>query len=128
LRTPAAPCWTLKSEVGQLVLHPGYDDLTSNGHPCFLGRRQQHAYFTADVDLSLKDSVQTTDAGLAIFQNEHSFFFFGVRTCSLSSTEIFVEQESRTALAPTSTTLARKQLPAGNSQLKLRITNAGPKV
>ena len=35
LRTPATPCWTLRSETGQLVLHPGNDDLTSRGHPCF---------------------------------------------------------------------------------------------
>jgi len=99
----------LRSNASQLVLHPSYDDLTSRSHLCFLGRRQQHADFTATVDLSLKDSGQATDTGLAVFQNEHSFFL-GVRTCSLNRPEIFVEQGSGTALAPAGTMLARKQL------------------
>jgi len=128
LRMPTIPCWVLRSKVGQLVLQPGYDDLTSRGHPCFLGRRQQHADFIATVELSLKDTGQASDAGLAIFQNEHSFFFLGVRTSSLNTPEIFVEQGSGTALAPAGTMLARKQLPAGSHQIELRITDAGPAI
>ena len=128
LRMPTIPCWVLRSKVGQLVLQPGYDDLTSRGHPCFLGRRQQHADFIATVELSLKDTGQASDAGLAIFQNEHSFFFLGVRTSPSNTPEIFVEQGSGTALAPAGTMLARKQLPAGSHQIELRITDAGPAI
>lgn len=125
LRTPISPCWSLAS--GKLLLRPGFDDLPSRDHPCFLGRRQQHAGFTASITLHLENTNTSTDAGLAIFQNEHSFFFLGVRTSSTNSREIFVEQASGTASLPASTLLAHRSLPAAR-QIELRLDQAGAKI
>ena len=128
LRTPSQPCWALNSEARQVVMHPDHDDLTSRDHPCFLGRRQQHADFTATIDLSLRDNGRASDAGLAVFQNEHSFFFLGVTPCSLTTPEIFVEQGIGTMSSPSGIILAQKRLPAGGEKIELRITEAGPKI
>jgi xylan 1,4-beta-xylosidase len=70
----------------------------------------------------------STDAGLVVFQSEHSFFVLGVRMSSTNSPEIFVEQGSGTASAPASTWLACRILPASARQIKLRLTEVGSKL
>ena len=128
LRTPVTPCWALRSETGQLVLHPGYDDLTSRGHPCFLARRQQHANFISTIKLRLRKTGQTSDAGLTVFQSEHSFFFFGVTMSSSNPPELFVEQGGGTLSTPKGDFLDRRQLPTSRGEVELRITQVGPKI
>jgi xylan 1,4-beta-xylosidase len=126
LRTPPKRCWNL--EAGQLILEPGHDDLTSRGNPCFLARRQQHADFTASITLQLRDAVEASDAGLVLFQNEHSFFFLGVKMHSASRPEIFIEQGTGTLSKPAGVIIDRKELPSGAGKIVLKIAEAGPKL
>lgn len=86
----------------------------------FLARRQQHLNFDASAELAV--SFPGTEAGLAAFQNEGSWYFLGARG-GATAIEVFV----RRAAGAAPTTVATARLPAPKSRrLRLRISGAGP--
>jgi xylan 1,4-beta-xylosidase len=75
---------------GGLRLTPREDPLWGSGNPAFLGRRLQHARFTATTTLRppLEGGVS---AGLAAFQNETHHYFLAVHAKG-DGLEVYVER------------------------------------
>ncbi|HEY0306762.1 MAG TPA: glycoside hydrolase family 43 protein [Acidobacteriaceae bacterium] len=124
LRTPVASCWKLAQHPGALLLQAHTDDLTSHGSPCFIARRQQHADFSASIVLHLQAGSGRSEAGLTAFQNEHSFYFFGVSNAPGKQPAIFVEVSSGGDKA-LPTVLQRRTLARTTGSVELRITGQG---
>jgi alpha-N-arabinofuranosidase len=89
LRTPKETWWNLNAPKGALSLTPRADTLDGLGNPAFFGRRVQHAKFDASTLLAAP-AVDGVAAGLALFQSETHFYFFGVRRTAEGLT-VFVE-------------------------------------
>lgn len=75
LRTPKETWWNLESD--KLKLTPRAEVLSGLGNPSFLGRRVQHARFTASLSLNVPAKPGVA-AGLGVFQNETHHYFAGV--------------------------------------------------
>jgi xylan 1,4-beta-xylosidase len=73
LRAPKETWWKLVN--GQLHLTPRADSLSDLGQPSFLGRRIQHSNFDVSVSVAVPANG-STEAGLAVFQNEKQHFQF----------------------------------------------------
>ncbi len=102
-----------------LWLTPSTDTLWGNGHPAFLGRRVQHARFSAATTLDVP-ATGGVSAGLVAFQNETHHYFFGVRRTN-DGPEAFVE---RLKGGP-SETVARSAI-GDAPRVELRISEDGP--
>jgi len=79
LRTPREAWYRLDGKSGSLFIQPRADDLSSTGVPSLIAHRQQHANFSASVDLIFQADDLASDAGLVAFQNETHWYFLGVR-------------------------------------------------
>jgi xylan 1,4-beta-xylosidase len=90
LRTPSEAWWSLSAIPGSLTLKPRNVSLGSLHNPSFVGRRQQHARFTAIAELRFP-AAEGFAAGLAAFQNESHNFFIGVRRKGADG-EVFLEE------------------------------------
>jgi len=115
LRNPHDQWWSLASPKGSLSLTPRADSLAGTGNPAFLARRLQHAKF--DVTTSLVPATAgDVSAGLALFQSEAHFYYFGVRRVA-DGLAVFVEL----ADAGKPAVVAQTIIPV-TEQIELRIT------
>jgi len=94
-RVPKAGWADLRSHRGALTIHALKEPLSTLKNPSFLGRRQQHMAFEATTSLSPPDRAGLS-AGVAVFQAEKSWFFFGVRQAS-QGLEVFLERQRSAA-------------------------------
>jgi beta-glucosidase len=94
-----------------LKIEPKREPLDSTANPSFLARRQQHTAFDASTAFTPPASGSVA-AGLAAFQSEKYWYFFGVR-----GSELFLEKKSGRFVEK----IASAPLPAAR-QLKLRIS------
>jgi alpha-N-arabinofuranosidase len=78
LRQPHETWWKTGGSSGQLELQPRTESLGGTGNPAFLGRRVQHARFSASVAMEVPAETGVT-AGLAMFQSESHYYAFGIR-------------------------------------------------
>ncbi|HEX7071767.1 MAG TPA: glycoside hydrolase family 43 protein [Rhodothermales bacterium] len=76
IRTPRESWHDL--EAGRLVLRARPVRLSDRGQPSFVGRRQQHAYFTARTKMRYRPADVSDRAGLAAFQNDDFYYFMAV--------------------------------------------------
>jgi xylan 1,4-beta-xylosidase len=103
---------------GGLRLTPGEDTLSGSGSPAFLGRRLQHARFTATT--TLRPPLEAgVSAGLAAFQNEAHHYFLAVHAKG-EGLEVFVERLNGGGAE----TIARAEVARAQS-IGLRITGDG---
>ena len=120
LRTPKSNWFHFDYTSGSISLAARPDDLTSRGNPSFIGRRQQDADFSTSVVVHLPSI--SVDAGLAAFQNEHTWFFLGIATTANQAPKLFIEQGTGTQAEPRKQVLASLNLPSGTTQVTLKIT------
>ncbi len=93
LRTPKETWWDLAAPKGALSLTPRAESLDGRGNPAFLARRVQHAKF--DASLVVEPAVAgDVSAGLALFQHEKHFYYFGVRRTA-EGLGVFLELANR---------------------------------
>jgi alpha-N-arabinofuranosidase len=78
LRNPHEKWWSLTDPKGSLSLTPRKDTLEGKGNPSFFGHRLQHAKFEVSTALT-PSAFKDVSAGLALFQSEGHFYYFGVR-------------------------------------------------
>lgn len=90
LRTPKETWWSLDGAAGKLKLTPRAELLSGRGNPSFLGRRVQHARFSASTSLEVPTGPGVA-AGLAVFQGERYHYFAGVRR-ETNGVSIFLER------------------------------------
>lgn len=107
---------------GSLFLSPEHDaTLADKRHAGFVARRQQHQNFDATTEMEA--GLPANEAGLAAFQNESHWYFFGVRSATGGNVEVFLRRAAGSA--PVEVTSAQAVVPK-NHRLRLRIRGAGP--
>jgi len=120
VRTPRDAWLDLASRPGWLTIHALPALLDTLGNPSFLARRQQHMNFEASsaLELPLRGGVA---AGIGVFQNEHYWYFLGVRR-SAGQLQVFLEKDSGhgvVILASANIAAAQQQPPTGLIRLKV---------
>ncbi|MDG2524282.1 glycoside hydrolase family 43 protein [Stenotrophomonas sp. HITSZ_GD] len=111
----AAPAWAdLRSQPGVLLISPRADGLEGHGLPAFLGRRQQHQRFEAQVRVQ-PPGEQGVTAGLALYQDEAHWYVLGVQRTA-RGLEVFVQKQTPEGRQ----VVAHRSIPAG-AALHLRI-------
>jgi alpha-N-arabinofuranosidase len=122
LRTPRETWWSLSAVPGSLSIRPREATLGGRQNPTFIGRRQQHAQFSATAEVRLPSS-EGFAAGLVAFQNEDHHFFLGVRRKGAGA-EVFLERASgdRSGAAPV--VVASAPIPA-SERIQMRIEGWG---
>lgn len=89
LRTAEPEWW--RQRAGRLHLVPQSAGLAGAGDVAFLGKRQQHLEFEAE--LQVRPPAQPGySAGLAIFQNEQHHYYLGLARDEQGNLELFLEQ------------------------------------
>ena len=78
---------------GALSIDPQVTRLDDVATPSFLARRQQHLVFDATTQLRVPSAAGIA-AGLAAFQNETHWYFFGTRRVG-ARLEVFLEKKSK---------------------------------
>jgi alpha-N-arabinofuranosidase len=70
LRTPRSTWWSLTERPGHLRLRVRPETVADRAQPSFLGRRQQHARFSAATELDFTPRSPRDCAGLVLIQND----------------------------------------------------------
>jgi xylan 1,4-beta-xylosidase len=125
VRVPKVRWVDLESHRGALTIHALAEPLSTLKNPSFLGRRQQHLAF--DATTAIAPPVRAgVAAGIAVFQAEKSWFFFGVRQTPTGS-EAFLERQRGAAPETVARAIvAGASLPAGaEPPLRLRVSANG---
>ena len=78
LRTPRDNFWSLSDRSGWLRLQLRPERLAGRVNPSFVGRRQQHIHFSAQVMMEFTPQADHECAGLALVQNDQFHFCFVV--------------------------------------------------
>ena len=116
VRVPSRTWVDLDSRPGSLAVHPQSDDLNTRRNPSFLGRRQQHLRFEASTEMTLPSAGVA--AGLAAYQSEDYWYFFGVRQLDGNRMAVFAEGRDGGGVTRP---LAMRELKASSS-LRLKIS------
>ncbi len=122
LRTPpaGAPWWSIDAAAGRMLLTPRGETLAGRSNPSYLGRRVQHAAFSASTSL-VPPQATGVSAGLVAYQNERHHYFLGVRR-DAAGLEVFLEKAARGE--PQIVETAR--VPASPANIALRVQGDGP--
>jgi len=118
VRVPKRDWADLRTRPGALAIHPLAEGLDTLRNPSFLARRQRHLAFEASTALALP--AVGTSAGIAAFQSERYWYFFGVRRRA-DGVELFLERRSGDAPA---TVVASRTVPASET-LRLKVSADG---
>jgi xylan 1,4-beta-xylosidase len=76
LRTPEDDFWSLSERTSYLRLQLRPVQLSDQGNPSFIGRRQQHINFAASVAMEFTPQNSQECSGLALIQNNNFHFTF----------------------------------------------------
>lgn len=122
LRTPpaGAPWWSIDASAGRIRLTPRGETLAGRSNPSYLGRRVQHATYSASTSL-VPPQAPGVSAGLVAFQNERHHYFLGVRR-DADGLELFLEKAARGEPQIVQTT----RVPAASATIALRVEGDGP--
>lgn len=118
VRVPKKAWADLRRQPGSLVIDPLPEPLDGLGNPSFLGRRQQHIAFDATTALGIPASG-TVVAGLAAFQGEGHWYFFGARRAG-ERTELTLQKKSGADVQ----TIAKTVIDA-RGRMQMRIAGEG---
>jgi xylan 1,4-beta-xylosidase len=119
LRTPQQPWFDLSAKRGRLTVQALPMTLDSLQNPAFLAFRQQHQAFEATTSFEVA-SAAGVSAGIAAFQNENYWYFFGARR-SGRQVELFIEKKGGQAVS----TITSSTLDLQRRVLQLRIIGTG---
>lgn len=79
IRTPRQKWYSLTDNPGQLKIDLRQESIRDLVNPSFLGRRQQHGWFTAVTAFAPVSFDTGCNAGLIAFQNEKHYIYMGIR-------------------------------------------------
>jgi alpha-N-arabinofuranosidase len=94
LRAPMETWWKA-NDAGRLSLTARAESLGGQGNPSFIGRRVQHARFSASTSVEVPDKPGIS-AGLAVFQGERFHYFLAAKQ-DAGKTVISLERANRGA-------------------------------
>ena len=90
IRAPAKPWFELLN--GALIIHPLRVNLDAKLNASFYARRQAHLRFAASTELK-PPAAPGTAAGIATYQNENYWYFFGTRRTE-HGLQLFLERHA----------------------------------
>ncbi|MDE5418516.1 glycoside hydrolase family 43 protein [Labilibaculum sp. DW002] len=123
IRTPNEKWYQLNSDEKYLEIDAIATNSREIGNPAFIGRRQQHANFEVEVEMTFEPKQDKEAAGLLCFQNESHHFFFGKRQED-GKTFLQLEKALPSDKGPISELLERIELQS-DGILKLKIEGKG---
>ena len=115
LRTVTQPWYQVKDGWLHITARP--ETISGGGNPSYVGFRQQQHWCTAMTTVKFDAAAENEKAGLAIFQNEHHYYFL----CRSVENGKPVVQLYKSTPTDAMELLASHQLPAGTDKLKLVI-------
>ncbi len=118
VHVPKQKWYDLTGRPGMLTIHPQKVNLDEKRNASFLARRQQHQSFHASTSM-LPPNGTGVAAGLAAFQNENYWYFFGIRRHG-NGLQVFLERNAGKKPQVVAQVLA----PAGQT-VQLRISGDG---
>jgi alpha-N-arabinofuranosidase len=118
IHVPKQAWFDTTSKPGTLTIRPLALGLDAKLNTSFLARRQEDSKFDASTQL-VPPSEKNIAAGLAAFQNEKYWYFFGTRTRN-DGLEIFLERSAGVESARYA-----RLLPQAPASLRLRISADG---
>ncbi|MDQ6480102.1 family 43 glycosylhydrolase [Dyadobacter sp. LHD-138] len=74
MRTIDSSSFSLSKKNG-LTMKLKPETVMELGNPSFIGKRQQHLYCTAEIELDFKPKSENEKAGLTILQDESHFYY-----------------------------------------------------
>jgi xylan 1,4-beta-xylosidase len=78
IRTPRTRWYSLSSDTGFLKMELQPVSIGEIKNPSFIGRRQQHAFFSATTAMQPVGFDKEKSAGLMAFQNEKHYLYLGI--------------------------------------------------
>lgn len=120
LRSPDRRWWSISR--GSLLLDAQPVMLGGSGQPSYLARRQQHVNATFETRVHFAPTGAEDRAGLAVFQSESAYFFFGIGE---QDGRKVVKLERRFARNPAATPLVTSVPLGSNRAVDLRVTAEG---
>lgn len=128
-----APYWTymrtvretwhdLAAGTGSLTIRARPYALRDRAQPSFIGRRQQHATFTASTEMRYAPAAHGARAGMVAFQNDDYYYFFGL---ARDETGLFVSLMRRAGNGPEESIARTPINTAPGAPLQLRIDGEG---
>lgn len=95
LRQPLEENWhDLASEAGTLKIRARDQALGDSARPSFIARRQQHMHAQASTAMRYHPTQPGDRAGLAAFQSDDFFYFFGLELGSEGETRLVVNRRA----------------------------------
>jgi alpha-N-arabinofuranosidase len=114
VRTPRTAFWSLDRRPGYLRLALKKETLAEDTNPAFIGRRLQHADWTARTKLEFKPRADHEAAGLALRSGNNHLLFLKTRAGGREVLRIVSRAGQKVE------TLAEAPAPAGPLQLKVQ--------
>ncbi len=123
IRTPFEKWYSLTSDTGFMHIDLRPVSIQSLKNPSFIGRRQQHAFFTASVAMKPVQFDTSSRAGLVAYQNEQHYIFLGIRK-SDKGYVVFAERRGSAAENGKPVVLASEELKSEGT-VRLKIEGRG---
>jgi alpha-N-arabinofuranosidase len=121
IRTPRVQTYDLTSTPGALTLYVRPVGLEPTGIPSFVGRRQQHQYFSATTAVRYAPSRDGEKAGLIAFQNDEFYYLLSIARVA-GKTVVQLEKRAGNQTGATATVVASAPIEASSSEpVQLRV-------
>ncbi|MCF0054549.1 glycoside hydrolase family 43 protein [Dyadobacter sp. CY356] len=121
MRTIDRKSFSLSQKSG-LTMKLKPETIMEMGNPSFIGKRQQHLYCTAEVELDFSPKSEKEKAGLTIFQDESHFYFLSK---SVENGKPMIQLYKSIADKKEMELLAQMPVTDVSKPVKLRITAEG---
>lgn len=124
IRTPREKWYSLTDDPGFLGIKLRPESIRDLVNPSFLGRRQQHGWFTAVAAMTPVNFDTASNGGLIAFQNEQHYIYLGLKK-NADGYGIFLERSGRDENNGNPVTLAEQELRKKPDLIYLKITGKG---
>lgn len=126
-RQPHGKPWhNLGTAPGSLALRARGAGLGDHGRPSFLARRQQHIHASASTAMHYRPTQKGDRAGMAAFQSDDYFYFFGLEKNAEGETQLIVARRAGPGDPAAGKVIASTALDQGaGEKLELRIDARG---
>ncbi|WP_254560490.1 glycoside hydrolase family 43 protein [Dyadobacter diqingensis] len=121
MRTIDSSSFSLSKQNG-LTMKLKPETVMELGNPSFIGKRQQHLYCTAEIELDFKPKSENEKAGLTILQDESHFYYLSK---SLDKGKPSIQLFKASADGKKMEVIAQKQIAEDGKPVRLRIVAEG---
>jgi alpha-N-arabinofuranosidase len=125
IRTPHEKWYSLSDDPGSLKMNLRPESIRELGNPSFIGKRQQHGWFTAFASIAPQNFDSTSNAGMIAFQNEKHYIYLGIQK-NKDNYSLFIERSGNDQNQGNPVIIKEQQLKSRKPGiLYLKITGKG---